>query len=595
MRALGVAAVALLLLAGCSIFFDPTKATVGCTAAACPARANAVARCEGGKCAYSCTLGRIDSDGDLNAASGSTSTGCEACAPAATPAELHAVVGNPSGGVHWEWAQPSGLTDGGTSNPLGFKLCTGATAGSVTSCQTLDASVACTMGECGALTLGHTNDVRVHARLQAIDACGVTTSGGPTRSTTPIDGTLRTAKQSSGMGDNGCDAGFSVIDGGALRIDQQSALLCISAATFGDDEWEDFTLTGEIRFPNNRPTPGGFAFHYPTPVAQKSRSSMLLVPDTTESEYTAGMTTIPPQQSADKVVATATPKVPLNQWVAVEIVSKGGEVATSVGAPGAQLKPALRWYESAPGQRGRFGVFILTVLAGQLEWVEFQNVQISTRAELPPRGPSTLKPVFQGSTIPTEGRVIPANPPGGSIAMINCPMNLAEGAGCTPAGSCKPLTTSSCLYINQPGLTRRSVTFDQPLGLDPRQPWRLSFKFLAMTPNDSFAPILRTQVGAQVLRGPMGMWPGPMAVFGVPSDGTIEPLKWNKIELKFTGTQYESFLNGKKLNVGGVYPPAGWEAHLGAISFGGPEGPIPVFGQGNVQGQWTELEIVQPP
>ncbi len=573
-----------LALVGCSIFFDPGKAPVGCREDLCEARPNAIARCAGNACVYSCVLGRTDPNGDLSAAK--TSNGCEGCAPAATPAELHAVVGVPSGGIRWEWAQPSGAVDGGTSNPVGFTLCTGAMPTALGSCQTMDASVACALGECGVQTLGHTNDLRVYARLQATDVCGTTTADGPTQSASPIDGTLQSLQPNNALGDWACDAGVR-IDGGALKIEHPGN--CLSALTFGDDRWQDFTLTAQIQL-QDTPAGAGFAFHYPSG-AQKSRSSLMLTPSTTETESPVALTTVPVGQTSDRVAATSIATVTPGQWLDVEVVSKGGEVVASVGALGS-AKPVLRWHEPSPALQGRFGVFLQTYFGGRE--AEFRNVQVSTRAVLPDRGPTTVKPTFAGGQFPPEARVIPLVNAAPNVVMTNC-LNGLEGTGCAP-GACKPLATSTCLQINQGPIFRRSVTFDQPIGLDTKQPWRISFKFLAMTPNDNLAPILRTQVGAPIVRGPVGTWPGVLSLFGAPSNGTIEVMKWNKIDLTFTATTYEASLNGKKLTgLGGLFPPPGWDAHLGAVTFGGPDGLVAAFGQGNVQGQWTELEIAQPP
>lgn len=588
MRALGWAVVAV-ALTGCSIFFDPTKAPVACVATNCAVLPQATARCENGKCAYSCLAGRTDPNGDLGNASGN---GCEGCGPAAVAPALHALVGNPAGGVHWMWNRP----DAGGLAPVSFTLCTGTQPSALGNCQTLEAKAVCATPsygfECNVLTTGHVDDQRLYGRVQSVNVCGDTEPVGATQSTSPFDGTLLSVKPlpADAGGDNACDAGVTTV-GGARRIEQTSPNACVTALTFGDNAWQDFTLTGQIQLAD--PATAGFAFHYPnTGGMAKTRNSLLLSPSSTaESEFTAAMTTLPNTATIDRLAATAVPTVPAGQWVDVEIVSVKGEVAVTLGTPTQAPAQVLRWVEPPGISTGRFAAYVLTISSPSLQWAMFQNVQVSTNAVLPPRGPSTKMWDWTAATLPAGTRVAPTLQTGQGVKMVNCSA-YAEATGCD--GGCRPATGSQCVQINQPSLFRRSLTFDQPVGLDPAQPWRLSFKFAPMAANDAAASLLRTAVGNPIFRGPTSPWPGPLFAFGTVTDGTIEPQKWNRIDLRVNGDSFRVALNGKSLDAGTtLFPPQGWDRHLGAFTFGGPD--LSNLNLDNVQGQWTDLEIAQPP
>lgn len=580
MRILLVAAVAV-GAAGCSIFFDPAKAAVGCSPSTCPAFSNATARCEAGACVYACATGFFDENGDLNATA-SVRNGCERACSAAPPPALHALVGNPSNGVRWLWD----IADGGT--PSAFKLCTGSSLAQLTDCQTIGAQPTCAQAtdgfQCSALTTGHPNDLRLYGRVQVIDACGTTgpEATAPVRAVSPFDGTLLSLKPNGAGGDSPCDAGFQA-SGDALQITQPAS--CLSALTFGDNGWTDFTLRGEIKLPDV-PSFAGFAFHYPDSMP-KTRSSLMLTPVSTEIEFNVALTYLSTTAflGLDRYSATSISPVTANQWLGAEVIASNGEVAAAVGPPG-NPKPTLRWLEPVQGLGGRFGVYLLTDKVGAS--VEFRNVTVSTKAQLPPRGPSSLKMDFTGG-LPSPVRVVPV---GGNVSMKPC-NTFPEAAGCD--GGCAPAPTSRCIEITQVILGKGALAFDQPLGLDPTQPWRLSFKFAAPAPNGNNAHIVRTLSAVigkgSILRGPPNQWLGVLSSFGTATTATFDVMRWNKVEYRFTKDSYTLDLNGKRMNLSPLFPPADVDAHLGAFILGGD---APFLG-GNIQGQWTDIEIAQPP
>ena len=574
--------VAVFLGAGCSLIFDPSKAPiVPCEPSACPSRAHASSRCVQNDCAWSCAIGFADTDGDL---ASSTSNGCEdSCTTPLGPAELHAMVGVPSGGIQWLWDPP----DAGAAQYL---VCTGTAQNQLTSCSTVSAATACAQPKggfaCSAQRTGLPNNVRHYGRVQTIDRCQLSSAEtlAPTRSATPFNGELATLNDLTV--EAGC-VGKTGVDGGVLRM-SQSGLLCIGALLFGDDEWRDFTLHADTRvIDSSRVFYGGLAFHYPTGT-QKQRRAVVLVSDSTNSEVTAALATLTPGTNFDKLVATSIGPVEGNRWMGVELISSGPEVAVAVGPAGSSPKPVLRWREpSGVGGAGRFGLYLGTF--GWEEAIEFRNVTVSTRAVLPDAGTGSRKLDFKGSGLPPGIRVTPVG--SSNVKMVTCP-TFPGGSNCPADGGCQPSAGSNCVEIAAAGLaSNTSLTFDQPLGLDPTRPWRLSFKF-APTAVAANAQILRTLSGkGSVLKGPPAAWNGKLWAFGVETTADLAANTWNRVDFRFGVSTWALELNGVNYPVPPLFPPSPeWDAHLGALILAGQDG-----NQGQLHGYWTDIEIAQPP
>lgn len=573
---------AALVGAGCSIFYDPSKAPkVPCSPAVCPNRTNANPRCMDDACAYACVPGFADTNGDLTKGG---SNGCEdACAPASAPAELHAIVGIPSQAIHWVWDPPD-------AGAVEYRLCTGTAATQLTNCRNLNAATACMQPKggfaCSSTQTGLPNNLRHHGRIQSIDRCGVTSNEAtaPTRNVTPINGELLSMADLTT--DTNCGAQLkAVIDGGVLRLTQGG--FCVGAILFGDDEWRDFTLHAETRITDSaRAFWTGVGFHYR--IGTKERREIVLLTDSAPTEATLGVAMLTPSLAVDKLAATSIGPVEGNRWLGLDVVASGPDVAVSLGPAESTAKLMLRWREAlgTSAASGRLGVYLATVF--YQESVEFRAITVSTKAVLPDAGSGSRKLDFSGVTMPD----VRITPPGtASLTMVPCPSHPAA-SGCPADGGCLPAPGARCVHITPGADSKSSMAFDQPLGLDPAQPWRLSFKF-APTALGTNPQILRTLSAVanqgSVLRGPAAGWVGKLSVFGAPTDAGVSPNTWNRISLHFTQASLALEVNGIRYPIS-TFPPGDIDAHLGAFVLGGTEGLMQA-----IEGDWTDIEISQPP
>jgi hypothetical protein len=568
--------------AGCSIFLNPAGAPdVPCDPSACVQLPNATSRCEGVTCAYSCNPGSADLDGDLLELS---SNGCEgACGAATAPTELHALVGKPSGAIHWLWNPP----DAGAE---AYRVCTGPQLTQLSTCANVSAELACAQPKggfaCSTTTTGLTNNVRHYGRVQTVDRCANISpeTAAPTRSVTPFNGEPATLADLSV--ESPCNARIT-LDGGSVRVTQTS-LFCITGLLFGDDEWQDFTLHAETKIlDTTRVFYSGLAFHYPSGQLRERRA-LVLVTNSSDLEAPAALTVLTPMTSGfDKSAATSIGPVEGNRWIGVDIVSKGSQVAVALGPADSAPSQILRWREpTGVGGRGRFALYLGTASFFE-ESVEFRNFTVSTHAALPAdAGPTSRKLELGTSALPAAVRVTPVG--SNNVKMVTCP-TFPAAPGCPADGGCLPSAGTNCIEINQLGNSQHALTFDQPVGLDTTQPWRVSFKF-SPTALGNNAQILRTNSGkGSVLRGG-NAGSTKVSVFGVETDAGVPANTWNRFDLRFSANGYALDVNGINQPVAPLFPPADFDAHLGAFILGGQGGE-----NGTVHGYWTDIEIAQPP
>jgi hypothetical protein len=580
-----LAVFAVLTGSGCSIFFDPGKAPrIPCTPEACPVRAGATARCDDEVCVYNCTTGAADTNEDLN--DGGTD-GCEdVCPPPEAPVELHALVGNPSGAVQWIWDR----VDGGNER---YRLCTGPQETMVTNCRTFSGDSVCSKPKggmaCSASTTDLMNNVRHYGRVQTIDRCRVTSpeDKGAVQSVTPFNGEF--ANTSDLILESTCAAQPST-DAGVLKL-AQTSLLCLTALHFGDDVWQDFTMRADVRLRDigNAVYPG-FAFHYPSGTLRERRE-ILLTGALTASEANASVVAYSPATgNEDKVSASSIGPVD-GLWKTIEIVAQGPLVAVGLGPAGSpSIPPILRWRESVSNStRGRFGLFMYTISLVE-ESVEFRNVTISTRAVVPDAGSASRKIDLSQNGLPPGVRVTPSGST--NVKVGGCPTSPQAAPDCAVPANCLPNAGSNCIEVNQLLNSRHALSFDQPVGLDPTKPWRLSFKFNS-TGMGSNGQILRSLSGKglggrSVIKAPAAAG-GKIAVFGVDTNVNLVSDTWNRFDLKVNNTNFSVDINGNPVT-SGFFPPPNFDQHLGAFIFGGQG-----VDNGAIRGYWTDIEVAQPP
>jgi hypothetical protein len=507
-------------LTGCSIFFNPDNARpppCPISAGRCPAEPNAIASClDGGGCGYTCDAGWVDDDGDLGAAgSNGCETPCVACTPA--PSSLEAVVGPTSGGIQLLWPD----VDAGTRESA--RITTYRVYSSVLPQAMEIARAACDAGVCTALVPGLLNNTRYSFQVRSVDLYQNESDAGlaPSVSATPINGTG--ASIDGWTLGNPCAHGF-IADGGVFEIDTD--LLCITTAYAGDGLWSDYTLDVDLNI-----SPGAFNASTVTggPILWSDGGSSSPVLSATALPCAAQLDASSDFRLGFTPLAGAVECAPLQAWFPVRVVAQANLASYQVGVGGGPLQEVARFRYPFPGATGRIGLGAGAFALGGA--VQFRNLRVSTRPQLPTGGPTSLHLDF--ASIPSTAHVLGT----GTTHSGGCP-TLTGADGCD-AGEC-PAPGAGCLFVSVSDGGEAGLAFDLPVGIDPGQSYEVRFGYAPLAPagqpdilRDPSADLLATGDGGVLMwlgqalnaGAAVGQW-NAVDVLVAPDAGTVS-LRWN--------------------------------------------------------------------
>jgi hypothetical protein len=496
-----------LALTGCSILFNPDNARPPpCPTSPdrCPSEPNATAVCQQTQCGYTCNIGFVDDDGDLGQpGSNGCETPCSSCTPA--PAYLEAVVGPASGGVQLFWPD----VDAGTKEAgriTTYRVYQSFSPGAPDASHLDVPRSACDAGLCSTSISSLIDNTRYYFQATSLDLYGNESDAGgaPTTSATPINGSgASVAGWTTG---SSCLHGFNSNDGGSFEIDTD--LLCITSASTGDDQWQDYTLDVEVNI-----SPGAGSAITGGPVLWSNGVSSSSVLSVTALPCAAQLDQSSAFRAGFAPLSGAVECVPLQTWFALRVVTESSLASFQLGLDGGPFQEVVRFRDpsAAPGKIGlAAGSFALggTVL--------FRNLRVSTRPQMPASGPTSLHLDF--GNLPSTTRLL-----GGGTSVGACP-SLPGATGCD-AGEC-PVPNANCLFVDVSDGGEAGLALDLPVGIDPAQSYEVRFGYAPVAPAGR----------PDILRGPTAdllaaMDAGSIAWVGQALDAGLSVGMWNAVDV----------------------------------------------------------------
>jgi len=388
--------------------------------------------------------------------------------PPANPDSLVATVGA-TGVIEWSWPAVTPASS--------YKLCT-TVPGGAEQCRTLDPAAVCSAAGCVVRDEGLVLGVRVSARVQAADECGLLspTASAPTTSATPIS----TTSMEGWVLTNSCASTTANVVGGLISIDQ-SGFACSSTFLTGDELWGDFTIDADVRVSplSGSGTGVGLAMH-----ANATGHRLQAV------AWPSGNGAMDPAQvfvregTQERIVASSIHPLLDNGFTHFRITSSQGVVSWQLGT-GDSPPEILRWPDTG-AHAGRIGI-----AASGAGRVEVQNFVVRTPGTLPARGPSAFTLDFADGGYGATTRL------GGvaRLSVVPCP---PWGDAC--GGTCAPAPGTSCARFERVGLGYTILGFDLPAGVDTRRAWDLQLRF-ATQPDAGSVLVLDSRQGILLYSG----------------------------------------------------------------------------------------------
>jgi len=239
---------------------------------------------------------------------------------------------------------------------------------------------------------------------------------------------------------------------------------------------------------------GGLAFHLPKHDAEDPEL-VRAGPGHRQLRGERRLTILPSGTDFDKTAATSIGPVSSNVWVDVELVAVGDELSASLARTANPPRPILRWREPVMNT-GRFGLYALTGLFSGEQLIQFRNLTVGPRRICPTPGRARSSSTSKSSSVPAGIRRIPTGTP--NVVMTNC-VHLPRRGRLPGRRRLHAEAGSYCLEVNQIGFNNSSAAaFDQPLGLNPDLPWRLSFKVRPGGRPAATRRILRSRFGQRL-------------------------------------------------------------------------------------------------
>jgi hypothetical protein len=477
------------------------------------------------------------------------------------PSALSATVGVP-GSVELQWPRTGAAS---------FRACIDGAR-----CKSVAASDVCTADRCTLSMNGLPNDVRAVARVQGENACTTASAvTAPSVSFTPLN-----TAEVSGDGfklSSGCMPDVVALTNGEVRVDQVSPT-CFSFLSVGDARWSDATLEVQVFIPTFAEAPfAGLA-------AQLND----------EGHAVLGLVTAPPPEldrstflafrragtEPPPIAASALFRAPPATWVTLRLVAQNGVFSFQSALPDGPITELVRWpspLEHAALKSGRVGIAIAG--AGK---VRFRNFRVHTEAELPARGPQSVRYSFSSGVLPGDW-FLNGRP---TLDRRPCP-ELESATTCGVEGGCAPAPRSGCVYLSRNDFTGMGGTaaFDFPVGIDVSQPWSLSLRLAALEGSGGFVSPQFISTTHGTLLEVNGGASGSLVSAGTPLDVPLELGRWHRVKWTFQPDGRIDFeLDGRSRP---LMRPQAWDRHPGALSLssGLPFSYFDAF--------LTDIEVVQ--
>ncbi|MDX2011224.1 MAG: hypothetical protein SFW67_13580 [Myxococcaceae bacterium] len=539
---------ALSLLTGCSVLFDPSRVPPSdCPASPsrCPEVANAIATCVEATCGFTCAPGFRDADGVA-------ATGCEAsCAEVPGPSRLTSISGGSPTSLRWRFPT--------VPEASAYRLCTGVAAGSQT-CVTVPLT-ACVEGVCEAVTSELPSGTLVSAQVQSLNACQ--TASNEMAAARAVGFTFVTTNLTTWTGEGLCMPPTVATTADTLSVEQSGG--CTSTGTIGDELWRDGTFDVDLRFSGQLGTEAMAGLVFSAGARRIGVTTGTAALGTVDAPTQLRESTMGQGFTA---LASSIATVPPDVFRRLRVVILGPLVSVSLGPVEGPLREVMRFHDDqAPGPR-RLGLMTWTQGRGR---AEFQRLTVTSEAVLPPRGPVSDRWTFQsdgGATSAT--RVLRSF--GGEVRYEPCPAFAPACATCAlPAAE-------ACVRIQKVPVLGGSLSVDPPVGVDTTRPWSLRLRFAP--PLDGGAP------GGFLAHGASGpitevrtAWGdgGVVETFNRPWPAGAPPLtqdRWHLLEHTFepdAGT-FSIRVDGQPVPlIAPAFPPRfpRQNKHLGAITVGG--------------------------
>lgn len=558
--------VALSLVSGCSLVFDPSRVPASdCPASPrrCPEVANATATCVEATCGYTCASGFRDADGLAE-------TGCEAsCVEVPGPSRLTSISGSSPTSLRWRFpAVPEASA---------YRLCTGIAAGSQT-CVTVPVG-ACVAGTCEVETSDLPSGTLVSAQVQSLNACQ--TASSETTAARAVGFTFVTTAVVAWAPEGACSPPTVTTTADTLSVEQPA--LCTSTATIGDELWRDGTFDVDLRFSGQLGAEAMAGLVFSTGTRRLS---------VTTGTAALGSVDAPTQLRESSMgqgfgaLASSIATVPPDVFRRLRVVVQGPVFSVSLGPVEGPYREVLRFHDDQAPAARRLGLMTWAQGRGR---AEFQRLTVTSEAVLPARGSASDRWTFQsdgGATSPA--RVLRSF--GAEVRFEPCPAFLPACAGC----ALPPV--EACARVQKVPLLAGSITVDPPVGVDTTQPWSLRLRFAPGLDGGAPAGFL-----AQGASGPITevrtAWTdaGVVETFNRPwpsNAPAMTPDQWHLLEHTFEpdAGRFSVRLDGQPVQlVAPVFPPrvGRLNKHLGAITVGG--------GGLNALDVWVgEISISQP-
>ncbi len=494
------------LFTGCSWILDPAKVEPNrCSTASedCVNRPQSLAACVESACVYTCSVGFVDGDGDLNS-TGANANGCErscgADAKPEAPAKLVAVAGERPKVIRFDFDSPA-------QRPLRFRLCQ---TKSPSTCTDFEADKVCQDTRCQVERI-ETSNASAEYSIQSVDACGNVSEVTPAQRVTIAPLTLSVSDDWQ-VGSNCSTKRITFSPELGVSVNQDNQIGCLTTVLSSSTRWNDVTVLLKVRvntLSRTKPQVGAAVRGQDNDEQWVGVLTPSIEFDSEPAKLakSAGKGLIP---LAAGIRGTTRDQF---QWMGLSV--KDSQLRLSLFSDSFVESPVAVW-RGTIANGGRIGLAIAD--PGSTEIQEIRAIVPS----LPSPALSSTDNVWPfAAALPVSTlRVQPDN----VNSAVACP---AFPAGpCANGTSCLPAPGSRCLVFERSLISYAYAGFEPPFGLDVSRDWTLSFRAAV-----DGASTLMTLV--KFAQGEVLVWPefGPLTSNGT-AVGSLDRNAWNFFEVK---------------------------------------------------------------